>query len=60
MRSVLPSPPGGIATSTNQGEEHLLGAALSTACSDAKGWVKTGICYQLSTLRQLAFVLEPW
>ena len=56
---MLPAPPGGIAVGAKQGEEHLLGATLSAACSNAKGWVKTGICYQLGTLRKLAFVLEP-
>lgn len=58
MQTMLPSPPGGTALGTNHGEEHLLGVTSSTACSNAKGWVKRGICDQLSTLRQLALILE--
>lgn len=59
-RNLLPSSPGDIAMGTSQGEGHLFGATLGTACSGAKRWLKRGIPYQLSTFRQLALVLEPW
>lgn len=56
----LPSPAGGIALGTNQGEEHLLGAVIGAACSDAEGWVKTGThVISRAPLKQLPFSLEP-